>query len=109
MGLPLWLSSEAFASNAGDTEASGLIPEGGNGNPLHYSCLGNPVDREAGGLPCVGSQRAGHDGATEKNVFSLLCTSSETCKKCNCAKAHILIKIQICPTLNRTSGHCTIF
>ena len=22
-------------------------PEGGNGNPLHYSCLGNPMDRGA--------------------------------------------------------------
>ena len=32
---------------------SGLIPESGrslgegNGNPLQYSCLGNPMDREA--------------------------------------------------------------
>ena len=38
-------------ANAGDTEDSGLIPElgrspgGGNGNPLQYSCLGNPKDR----------------------------------------------------------------
>ena len=37
-------------ANAGD---EGLIsgsersPEEGNGNPLHYSCLGNPVDRGA--------------------------------------------------------------
>ena len=36
--------------NAGDL---GLIPElgrspgEGNGNPLQYSCLGNPMDREA--------------------------------------------------------------
>ena len=39
--------------NAGDTEDMGLIPGsgrtpgGGNGNPLWYSCLGNPVDRGA--------------------------------------------------------------
>ena len=33
-------------ASAGD---SSLIPESeeGNGNPLQYSCLGNPVDREA--------------------------------------------------------------
>ena len=37
--------------NAGDTEDLGLIPGSerssgrGNGNPLHYSCLGNPMDR----------------------------------------------------------------
>ena len=26
---------------------SGRSPEGGNGNPLHYSCLGNPMDKGA--------------------------------------------------------------
>ena len=37
-------------ADAGDT---GLIPgfgrslEEGNGNPVHYSCLGNPMDRGA--------------------------------------------------------------
>ena len=25
----------------------GRSPGGGNGNPLQYSCLGNPLDREA--------------------------------------------------------------
>ena len=35
------------------TRDAGLIPESGrssgvgNGNPLKYSCLGNPMDREA--------------------------------------------------------------
>ena len=35
-----------------DAEDMGLIPgserppEKGNGNPLQYSCLGNPIDRE---------------------------------------------------------------
>ena len=38
-------------ANAGDTRDAGLIPElgrspgEGNGNPLQYSCLGNPTDR----------------------------------------------------------------
>ena len=37
-------------ANAGDTGDSGSIPgsgrypAGGNGNPLQYSCLGNPMD-----------------------------------------------------------------
>ena len=26
---------------------SGRSPRGGNGNPLQYSCLGSPIDREA--------------------------------------------------------------
>ena len=40
-------------ANAGDAADGGSIPRvgkssgGGNGNPLHYSCLGNPVDRGA--------------------------------------------------------------
>ena len=43
-------SHKEFACNAGD---SGSIPGlgrshgEGNGNPLQYSCLGNPMDREA--------------------------------------------------------------
>ena len=38
-------------ANAGDTGDTGLIPgsggspEGGNGNPIQSSCLGNPMDR----------------------------------------------------------------
>ena len=31
-------------ANAGDV---GSIPREGNGNPLQYSCLGNPMDRGA--------------------------------------------------------------
>ena len=40
-------------TNAGDITDSGLIPGserspgGGNGNPLQYSCLENPMDRGA--------------------------------------------------------------
>ena len=40
-------------ANAGDIRDVGSIPGSGrssgvgNGNPLQYSCLGNPMDREA--------------------------------------------------------------
>ena len=40
-------------ANAGDLRDSGSIlgpgrsPGGGNGNPLQYSCLENPMDRKA--------------------------------------------------------------
>ena len=53
-------------ANAGDMR-DGLIPElgrspgGGNGNPLQYSFLENPMNREPGGLQSMGSQRVGHD------------------------------------------------
>ena len=53
---------------AWDTEDPGLIPMSGrfpgegNGYPLQYSCLENPMDREEpGGLLSMGSQRVRHD------------------------------------------------
>ena len=48
--LPQQLSGKESACNAGDTGSipgSGRSPEGGNGNPLQYSCLGNLKDRGA--------------------------------------------------------------
>ena len=59
----LWLQLDAslpggalvrnLSANAGDARDTGLVPGsgrshgGGNGNPLQYSCLGNPMDRGA--------------------------------------------------------------
>ena len=54
-------------ANAGDVEDAGLIPEsgrspgGGNGNPLQYFCLGNPMDRGAWWAMSMGSQRVRHN------------------------------------------------
>ena len=50
MELPRWLSSKQSACNAGDAVSipgSGKSPGEGNGNPLQYSCLGNPMVRES--------------------------------------------------------------
>ena len=53
MGLPggsAVKNPPASAEDAGDTGSipgSGRCPGEGNGNPLQYSCLGNPVDRGA--------------------------------------------------------------
>ena len=50
------------ACNAGDLgliPGLGRSPEEWNGNPLRYSCLGNPM--EPGGLSYMGSQRVGHN------------------------------------------------
>ena len=35
------------AKDVGSIPGSGRFPGQGNGNPLQYSCLGNPMDREA--------------------------------------------------------------
>ena len=37
----------ANAGDAGSVPGSGRLPGGGNGNPLQYSCLKNPMDRGA--------------------------------------------------------------
>ena len=49
----------ANAGDAGDVGSiprSGRFPGGGNGNPLQYSCLGNPFKEEPGRLQSMGSQ-----------------------------------------------------
>ena len=63
------------ARNLGSIPGSGRAPGEGNGNPLQYSCLENPMDRgtwwatihavtKPGGLQKMGSQRIGHDWTT---------------------------------------------
>ena len=47
--------------NSGSIPGSGRCPGGGNGNPLQYSCLKNPMDNEPGGLESMGWQSVGHD------------------------------------------------
>ena len=37
----------ANEGDLGSIPGSGKSPGEGNGNPLHYSCMGNPVDRGA--------------------------------------------------------------
>ena len=50
MGFPSWLSGKESAYNADDVgwvPGLGRSSGEGNGNPLQYSCLGNPMDRGA--------------------------------------------------------------
>ena len=48
----------ANAGVAGSIPGLGTSPEEGNGDPLQYSCLGNPMDREPGELQFIGSQKS---------------------------------------------------
>ena len=64
---------KASARNVGDPgsiPASGSSPGEGNGNPLQYSCLENPMEEEPGGLQSMGSRRVGHDWTTSLSLFS---------------------------------------
>ena len=45
---------------------SGKSPREGNGNPLQYSCLGNPMDKESGGLQSMGSPEVQYNLVTKQ-------------------------------------------
>ena len=58
-GLPRWLSSKESicqAGDAGSTSGLGRSPGEGKGNPFQFSCLGNPMAKESGGLQSMGLQ-----------------------------------------------------
>ena len=48
------------AEDPGSILGLGRSPREGNGNPLWYSCLGNPKEKPSG-LQSMGSQRVGND------------------------------------------------
>ena len=60
MCFPGGTSGKNPPANTGDTGdvgsilGSGSSPGGGHGNPLHYSCLENPMDRGAWGVTAHG-------------------------------------------------------
>ena len=68
-GFPCCSFDKESAYNAGDwgsIPGSGLSPGEGNGNPLQFSCLENPMEREAWQATVNGFARVGYDLATEK-------------------------------------------
>ena len=59
--------------NAGDLgliPGLGRSPGGGNGNPLQYSFLENPMDRDPSRLQSMELHRAGHDWATKHTAYT---------------------------------------
>ena len=66
--LPWWLSGKESTCNAGNTgliPGLGRSPGEGNGNPLQYSCLENPMDRGAWQATVHGVAGVGHDLVTK--------------------------------------------
>ena len=53
------------AGDMGSTSGSGRSPGERNDNPLQFSCLGNPMDREAWLATVHGVARVGHDLMTK--------------------------------------------
>ena len=56
---------EGNEGDAGLNTGSGRSSKGGNGNPLQYSCLENPMDRGAWQATVHGVTRVRHDLATK--------------------------------------------
>ena len=64
LGLGLRVQAGVLAARVGYEIGIGCwtAQEGeGNGTPLQYSCLENPMDEEPGGLQSMGLLRVGHD------------------------------------------------
>ena len=63
----------ANAGHSGSIRGSGRSSGEGNGNPLQYSCLGNPMDRGAWRAKVTGSQKVGHYWThTHERLFSAM-------------------------------------
>ena len=62
----------ANAGNAGLILGLGKSPGEGNGNPLQYSCLENPMARGSWWATVHGLQRVGHDLANKQQQQKLL-------------------------------------
>ena len=65
--LPRWYSGKESTCQCRDAKDAGLVPGlgrspgVGNGDPLQYSCLENPINRGAWWATVHASQGVGHD------------------------------------------------
>ena len=75
----------ANVGDVGSVSGSGGSPGEGNGNPLQYSCLGNPMYRSLAGYSPWGCKRVGHDLATEPKQW----------KKTQKKKRHLVIRLYL--------------
>ena len=75
MGFPHSSVGKESACSAGDRGSIlglGRSPGEGNGNPLQYSCLENPMDKGAWQATVHGVARVGHDLVTKLLLFIYL-------------------------------------
>ena len=86
-GPPWWLSCKESTwqcrRHTGSIPGSGNFPGEGNGSPLQYSCLENPMDRGAWPATVQGVIRVSHNLATKqqqkyKYITVSHCSISET-------------------------------
>ena len=73
-GGPDGKESACSARDPGFTSGLERSPGEGNSTPLQHSCLENPMDRGAWRAPVHGSQRVGHDRATNTHLGAQRCS-----------------------------------
>ena len=65
-------ASAGATGDVGLIPGSGRSPEEGNGNPLQYSCLGNPMDRGTWWATSPWGRRVGKDSTQTPNISPTL-------------------------------------
>ena len=79
---PRWLSGKESAYQCrryGFNPWSGRSPGEGNGNPLQYSCLGNPMDRRARQATVPGVTWDTTEHTRTHTYFPIWCDDQVTC------------------------------
>ena len=74
-GFPSGLAVKNPPANAGDPgliPGLGRSPEEGNGNPLQYSCLGNPMDRESRWATVHGVTKIRHNDQQQQSFLLII-------------------------------------
>ena len=74
LGFPGGLGINNLPANSGDKgliPGLGISPREGNGNPLQYSCLGNPMERGAWWATVHGVTKSWHDLSNKQQIFLL--------------------------------------
>ena len=95
LGFPWWLSGKESPANVGDPcsiPGLGSLPREGNGILPQYSCLGNPMEEELGGLRSMGSKKCQtrlSNGAHTQPQLRCLDTMCLTSKRNNVSREKV--------------------
>ena len=93
-GDPVVKNTPATAADVSSTSGLERFPGVGNGDPLQYSCLGQPMEREAWQAQSMGLQRIGHNLATE-HTCTLVLTLTSHFKNCLPQSARVCLSVQL--------------
>ena len=96
LGFPPSSVCKESSCNVGEQSSipgSGRSPGEGNGNPLLYSCLENPMDRGAWQALAHGVTRVGYDLVTQFSLFCLTLCNPMDCSTPGFPVHHQLLQL----------------